>query len=199
TDDTNDSRVSLWTGKVNGVPDSAHIVTRPTQHPRRSSPRKMEWMSESERTHTSSLAVLGALLFITARSLDSADAPGTPASADPAKLSPTDRETLAEVEAALTAQLGESSSTVTSPRRGGCGLRLRARPGGGAEPDRQQIRRAAQDRARQPWGDFRAGGDRLAADEPDSRPAVRVLERGADVRGPGDEQGGPGQGPAALR
>src|SRR5699024_2978206 len=47
-------------------------------------------------------------------SLDSADAPGTPASADPAKLSPTDRETLAEVETALTAQLGESSSTVTS-------------------------------------------------------------------------------------
>ena len=74
----------------------------------------MEWMSDSERTHTSSLAVLGALLFITARSLDSADAPGTPASADPAKLSPTDRETLAEVETALTAQLGESSSTVTS-------------------------------------------------------------------------------------
>ena len=74
----------------------------------------MEWMPESERTHTSSLAVLGALLFITARSLDSADAPGTPASADPAKLSPTDRETLAEVETALTAQLGESSSTVTS-------------------------------------------------------------------------------------
>src|SRR5699024_5248473 len=85
------------------------------------------------------------------------------------------------------------------PRRGGCGLRLRARPGGGAEPDRQQIRRAAQDRARQPWGDLRAGGDRLAADEPDSRPAVRVLERGTEVRGPGDEQGGPGQGPVALR
>ena len=52
-------------------------------------------MSDSERTHTSSLAVLGALLFITARSLDTTDAPGTPASADPA-------------------QLGESSSTVTS-------------------------------------------------------------------------------------
>src|SRR5699024_1367223 len=69
---------------------------------------------DSERTHTSSLAVLGALLFITARSLDTTDAPGTPASADPAKLSPTDRETLAEVEAALTAQLGDSSSTVTS-------------------------------------------------------------------------------------
>src|SRR5699024_8127288 len=60
------------------------------------------------------LAVLGAQLFITARSLDTADAPGTPASADPAKLSPTDRETLAEVDAALTTQLGESSSTVTS-------------------------------------------------------------------------------------
>src|SRR5699024_1302196 len=73
-------------------------------------------MSDSERTHTSSLAVLGALLFITARSLDTTDAPGTPASADPAKLSPTDRETLAEVEAALTAQLGDSTSTVTSNR-----------------------------------------------------------------------------------
>src|SRR5699024_282262 len=30
-------------------------------------------------------------------------------------------------------------------------------------------------------------------------PAVRVLERGTEVRGPGDEQGGPCQGPAALR
>src|SRR5699024_3302868 len=83
-------------------------------HPRRPLPRKMKSMTGTERSHTSSLAVLGALLFITARSLDTADAPGTPASADPAKLSPTDRETLAEVETALTAQLGDSSSTVTS-------------------------------------------------------------------------------------
>ncbi|WP_209374166.1 homing endonuclease associated repeat-containing protein [Brevibacterium renqingii] len=68
----------------------------------------------ADRSHTSSLAVLGALLFVTARSLDSSDAPGTPASADPAKLSPIDRETLAEVETALTAQLEDAASTVTS-------------------------------------------------------------------------------------
>lgn len=71
----------------------------------------MEWMSDSERTHTSSPAVLGALLYITARSLDSADVPGTPASADPAQLSPADREILAEVELALTAQTDDSSKT----------------------------------------------------------------------------------------
>jgi hypothetical protein len=67
----------------------------------------------ADRSHTSSLAVLGALLFITARSLETTDAPGTPASADPAKLSPIDREALAEVETALTAQL-DSPSSVTS-------------------------------------------------------------------------------------
>lgn len=71
----------------------------------------MEWMSDSERTHTSSPAVLGALLYISARSLDSADVPGTPASADPAQLSPADREILAEVELALTAQTDDSSKT----------------------------------------------------------------------------------------
>ncbi|WP_223289801.1 homing endonuclease associated repeat-containing protein [Brevibacterium casei] len=71
-------------------------------------------MSDTGRTHTSSLAVLGALLFITARSLDSTGAPGIPASADPAKLSPTDRETLAEVESALTVQLENSGMSVTS-------------------------------------------------------------------------------------
>ena len=74
----------------------------------------MDWMSDTGRTHTSSLAVLGALLFITARSLDSTGAPGIPASADPAKLSPTDRETLAEVESALTVQLENSGTSVTS-------------------------------------------------------------------------------------
>ena len=71
-------------------------------------------MSDTGRTHTSSLAVLGALLFITARSLDSTGAPGIPASADPAKLSHTDRETLAEVESALTVQLENSGTSVTS-------------------------------------------------------------------------------------
>ena len=68
----------------------------------------------ADRSHTSSLAVLGALLFMTARSLDSSDSPGTPASADPAKLSPTDREALAEVESALIAQLEDSTSNVTA-------------------------------------------------------------------------------------
>lgn len=74
----------------------------------------MDWMSDTGRTHTSSLAVLGALLFITARSLDATGTPGVPASADPAKLSPTDRETLAEVESALTVQLENSGASVTS-------------------------------------------------------------------------------------
>jgi hypothetical protein len=74
----------------------------------------MDWMSDTGRTHTSSLAVLGALLFITARSLDATGTPGIPASADPAKLSPTDRETLAEVESALTVQLENSGASVTS-------------------------------------------------------------------------------------
>lgn len=71
-------------------------------------------MSDTGRTHTSSLAVLGALLFVTARSLDATGTPGIPASADPAKLSPTDRETLAEVESALTIQLESSGTSVTS-------------------------------------------------------------------------------------
>ncbi|MGC2976985.1 homing endonuclease associated repeat-containing protein [Brevibacterium sp. FAM 25378] len=80
-------------------------------------------MSDSGKAHTSSPAVLGALLFITARSLVSADVPGTPASADPAQLSPADRDILAEVELALTAQSdgsdradepAGSASTVTS-------------------------------------------------------------------------------------
>ncbi|WP_246490559.1 homing endonuclease associated repeat-containing protein [Brevibacterium oceani] len=80
-------------------------------------------MSDSGKAHTSSPAVLGALLFITARSLDTADVPGTLASADPAQLSPADRDILAEVELALAAQsegsdsAGEpvgSASTVTS-------------------------------------------------------------------------------------
>lgn len=71
-------------------------------------------MSDTGRTHTSSLAVLGALLFVTARSLDATGTPGIPASADPAKLSPTDRETLAEVESALTIQLENSGTSVTS-------------------------------------------------------------------------------------
>ncbi|MGO0603634.1 homing endonuclease associated repeat-containing protein [Brevibacterium linens] len=68
-------------------------------------------MSESGKTHTSSPAVLGALLFITARSLDDADVPGTPASGDPAQLSPADKEILAEVELALTAQTDESAQS----------------------------------------------------------------------------------------
>lgn len=71
-------------------------------------------MSDTGRTHTSSLAVLGALLFVTARSLDDTGAPRIPASADPAKLSPTDREALAEVESALTVQLENSGTSVTS-------------------------------------------------------------------------------------
>ncbi|MGO2859537.1 MAG: homing endonuclease associated repeat-containing protein [Brevibacterium sp.] len=84
------------------------------------------------KTHTSSPAVLGALLYITARSLDSAEVPDTPAGADPAQLSPADREILVEVELALTSQIddfarsdgsaaigdsvptGDSASTVTS-------------------------------------------------------------------------------------
>lgn len=74
----------------------------------------MEGMSDSGKAHTSSPAVLGALLFITARSLDSADVPGTPASADPAQLGPTDRDILAEVELALAAQSDDSASAVTS-------------------------------------------------------------------------------------
>lgn len=76
--------------------------------------RKMEWMSDSGKTHTSSPAVLGALLFITARSLDDADVPGTPASADPAQLSPADKEILAEVELALTAQTDDSGRSESS-------------------------------------------------------------------------------------
>ncbi|MGC2941703.1 homing endonuclease associated repeat-containing protein [Brevibacterium sp. FAM 24638] len=80
-------------------------------------------MSDSGKAHTSSPAVLGALLFITARSLDSTEVPGTPASADPAQLSPSDRDILAEVELALAAQTEDSdrvdepagsASTVTS-------------------------------------------------------------------------------------
>ncbi|WP_262777480.1 homing endonuclease associated repeat-containing protein [Brevibacterium permense] len=71
-------------------------------------------MSDTGRSHTPSLAVIGALLFVAARSLDSAGTPGTPASADPAKLSSTDRETLAEVESALTVQLEGSGISVTS-------------------------------------------------------------------------------------
>ncbi|WP_258234060.1 homing endonuclease associated repeat-containing protein [Brevibacterium oceani] len=71
-------------------------------------------MSDSGKAHTSSPAVLGALLFITARSLDSADVPGTPASADPAQLSPADRDILAEVELALAAQ-SEGSDSAGEP------------------------------------------------------------------------------------
>ncbi len=74
----------------------------------------MEGMSDSGKAHTSSPAVLGALLFITARSLDSADVPGTPASADPAQLSPADRDILAEVELALAAQ-SEGSDSAGEP------------------------------------------------------------------------------------
>lgn len=73
--------------------------------------RTMEWMSDTGRAHTSSPAVLGALLFITARSLDTADVPGVPASADPAQLSPADKEILAEVELALTAQTDDCAGS----------------------------------------------------------------------------------------
>lgn len=75
-------------------------------------------MSDTGKTHTSSPAVLGALLLITARSLDSADVPGTPASADPAQLSPSDRDILAEVELALAAQSDDSDRAGSAPTTG---------------------------------------------------------------------------------
>lgn len=78
----------------------------------------MEGMSDSGKAHTSSPAVLGALLFITARSLDSADVPGTPASADPAQLCPADQDILAEVEHALAAQSDESERASSAQTTG---------------------------------------------------------------------------------
>jgi hypothetical protein len=78
----------------------------------------MEGMSDTGKAHTSSPAVLGALLFITARSLDSADVPGTPASADPAQLSPSDQDILAEVELALAAQSDVSDRAGSAPTTG---------------------------------------------------------------------------------